>query len=241
VLRAWRILLILAVAVSASAPAARAALKIASTASGATLAVSADGRAQITWTQGGVRRTAVVTGSSLRYNARIANTSRAVHVAPTVPFALTQLQLPNGQQFALQLVQRLGAGPLELYLARWSGDATALTITQDAAGRICGTVTYHGTAVYGSAHTSAGNPLDALGRNVYLDTLVASGWHRMLGVLSRPLGWAYLVPKGSVGTSYRGLVIGPNDGGDLAPVASAETPAGTTGTCPFAPGTYKGA
>ena len=133
------------------------------------------------------------------------------------------------------------SGPLELYLARWSGDPTSLTITQDAAGRICGTVMYHGTAVYGGAHTSAGNPLDALGRNVYLDTLLASGWHRMLGVLSRPLGWAYLVPASSVGTSYRGLVVGPNDGGDLAPVASAETPAGNTGTCPFPPGTYKGA
>jgi hypothetical protein len=104
-------------------------------------------------------------------------------------------------------------------------------------------VTYHGKAVYGGAHTSSGNPLDALGRNVYLDSLRSSGWYRMLGVLARPLGYAFLVRSEWVGTRYRALVVGPNVGvgGDLAPVAEAETDAADEGECPFPPGAYKGA
>jgi hypothetical protein len=222
---------------------AGAALKIDSDTTSAKLAVSADGRAQVTWTKGGKKRTAVVSGTSVRYAGAIAKTSKAVSVTPTVPFAIVQLQLPNGMQFALQRVRRLGQfgklGPEELYLARWRGEPTALTLTEQG-GRICGTVSYHDNPVFGSEHTASGNPLDALGRNIYLDSLRPTGWYRMLGVLARPLGYAFLVRDEWVGTRYRALVVGPNSSGDLAPVASAETPAGEVGTCPFAAGTYKG-
>jgi hypothetical protein len=220
---------------------ANAALKVDSGTTGARLVVDAQGHAQISWTRGGTRRTAVITGSSVRYGGGI-GASAGARVTPTVPFALVQLGLPDGTQFALQQLQRTGQfgtlGPSELYLARWRGDATELTLTSDGK-RICGTVTYHGAAVYGSAHTKSGNPLDALGRNVYLDSLRPAGWYRMLGVLTRPRGYAFLVRSEWVGSRYRALIVGPNVAGDLAPVASAET-ADTAGTCPFPPGTYAG-
>ena len=224
----------------AAAPAG-AALKVDSGTTGAKLVVDAQGHAQVSWTRGGTRRTAVISGSSVRYGGSIGG-STGVRVTPTVPFALVQIRLPDGTQFALQQVQRTGQfgklGPSELYLARWRGDATELTLTREGK-RICGTVTYHGEAVYGTAHTRSGNPLDALGRNVYLDSLRASGWYRMLGVLTRPRGYAFLVRPEWEGSRYRALIVGPNVAGDLAPVASAET-ADAEGTCPFPPGTYAG-
>ncbi|HEY1479199.1 MAG TPA: hypothetical protein VGF46_04185 [Gaiellales bacterium] len=232
------------IALCASALPADAALRIAANASGAKLAVSADGRALVTWTQGGVHRSAVVTGSKARYAGTITPSATAVKVTPTVPFAVAQMQLPNGEQFALQIVHRLSegatVGPAELYLARWHGDPTDLTLMAGDANRICGTVSYHGKVVNGSAHSSTGNPLDALGRNVYLDSDRPTGWYRLLGVLARPLGYALVIKSDWVGSQYRATIIGPNVDGDLAPVASAVAPATPVGTCPFPPGTYKG-
>ena len=209
--------------------------------------VDTSGRAQVSWTRAGVRRTAVVSGSHVRYRGHVKGTASAVRVAPTVPFALVQLRLPDGEQFALQRLQRTGQfgglGPWELYLARWRGDPTQLSVTESKR-RICGTVTYHGAAVYGSAHTRSGNPLDALGRNVYIDSLRPSGWYRLMGVLARPRGYALAIRNGWSGSRYRARVIGPNVAGDLAPVASAETPAPSASrhdACPFPPGAYAGA
>jgi hypothetical protein len=235
------LLLLTLLACVAAAP-ADAALKVDSGATGAKLVVDARGHAQVSWTSAGTRRTAVITGSSVRYGGGI-GASTGVRVTPTVPFALAQIRLPDGTQFALQQLQRTGQfgklGPSELYLARWRGDPTELTLTREGQ-RICGTVTYHGAAVYGTVHTRSGNPLDALGRNVYLDSLRPSGWYRMLGVLSRPRGYAFLVRPEWQGSRYRALIVGPNVAGDLAPVASAET-MDAEGTCPFPSGTYAGA
>jgi hypothetical protein len=234
------------VVVCAPAPAS-AALKIDSSTTVESLRIDAHGRAQVSWMSDGARRTAVVSGSSVRYRGHVKRTAAAVRVAPTVPFALVQIRLPDGEQFALQRLRRTGRfgrlGPSELYLARWRGDPTQLTVTESRR-RVCGTVTYHGAAVYGFAHTRSGNPLDALGRNVYIDSLRPSGWYRMMGVLARPRGYALAIRSGWLGSRYRALVIGPNVAGDLAPVASAETPALSAlrrGTCPFPPRTYAGA
>lgn len=243
--RAVRIALLCSVVACVPALPASAALKLDSGTSAETLTVDAHGRAQVSWTRVGTRRTAVVTGSSVRYGGGIASSADAVRVAPTVPFALAQLRLPDGEQFALQRLRRTGQfgqlGPFELYLARWRGDPTQLTLS-GSQKRICGTVTYHGAAVFGSAHTPSGNPLDALGRNVYLDSLRPSGWYRMLGVLARPRGYAFLVRSEWIGSRYRALVVGPNVSGDLAPVASAELAVTeqSDGPCPFPPGTYAG-
>ncbi len=245
-LRAFKFAALSSVVVCAPAPAS-AALKIDSSTTAESLSVDAHGRAQVLWTAHGTRRTAVVSGSSVRYRGHVKRTAAAVRVPPTVPFALEQIRLPDGEQFALQRLRRTGQygrlGPEELYLARWRGDPTRLTVTESRR-RVCGTVTYHGAAVYGFAHTRSGNPLDALGRNVYIDSLRPSGWYRMMGVLARPRGYALAIRSGWTGSRYRALVVGPNVAGDLAPVAAAETPALSAmrhDTCPFPPRTYAGA
>jgi hypothetical protein len=229
---------------AAFAGTADAALLVGRTTSHESLAVSANGRAQITWSEGGRTRTLLVSGETLRYSGKIAGRNKATKVPPTVPFAIVQYQLPNGQQFALQKINRLGdhgeLGAAELYLSRWSGDPTQVTIIASGDGRVCGAVSYHGAAVYGGAHTTAGNPLDKLGRNVYIDSQKSGAWWRIFGVLARPLGWAVLLKPDYVGSAYRATVVGPNTGGDLAPIASATVAAGSGGDCPFPMGTYKG-
>ena len=111
--------------------------------------------------------------------------------------------------------------------------------------RICGTATYHGRAFFGGAHTLSGRPLDAFGRNVYIDVLRGSGWFRIMGVLTRPRGFALLIRDTAWrGARYRALVPGPNVDGDLAPDVTATAPLpsrSATGACPFATGVYRNA
>lgn len=239
--------LLVALAACAWCGTATAALRIDSDTSHASLIVDASGDAQISYTSRGAARTVLVSGSSVQYGGDgLQQAPGAVRVQPTVPFALVQFSLPNGLQVALQRVRRTGqfgvVGPPELYLARWRDAPTQLTLTVSG-GRLCGTVTYHGQAVYGGPHTPQGNPLDDLGRNVYLDALRPAGWYRMLGVLARPRGFALAITPDRQGSRYRALVVGPNVGGDLAPIASATTPLqppANPPACPFAPGTYAG-
>jgi hypothetical protein len=227
-----------------SAP-AQAALRLESGTTHESMVVDARGRAQVTYTSGGRSKTVVVSGSSLHRGGHVTASPSARPVTPTVPFALAQVSLPDGEQFALQRLQRAGQfgalGPEELYLARWRGAPTRLTLTVSG-GRLCGTVTYHGAPVNGAAHTSSGNPLDDLGRNVYLDALRPTGWYRLLGVLTHPRGFALTLTADRRGSRYRARVVGPNVAGDLAPVASASTPAhpAQPASCPFPPGTYAG-
>ena len=73
--------------------------------------------------------------------------------------------------------------------------------------------------MFGFRTSSQGNPLDAYGRNVYVDTYnsrYGGGWHRENGfVAQRPTGvFCYgFYPHGSRpagnGTHYRATVIGP--------------------------------
>jgi hypothetical protein len=190
--------------------------------SGEQLVVDASGRAQISWLVNGARKTGLVTGSKLVYPASGVGAPAAKRVPATVPFAVVQYLLPNGEQFALQKVRRLGQfgklGPVELHFARWRGALPELSLGL-AGPKLCGQASYHGTPIYGTHHTAGGNPTDALGRNVYLDVSRAGGgWYRMEGVLLRPGGFAlYLRMASWQGAQYRALLTGPNLFGDLAP------------------------
>ena len=230
---------------------ASASLLLARTTSGETLRADAKGRALVTWREGGTQRRAVIASDRAVYRGGTIGKAVGVVVTPTIPFAVVQIALPSGTQVALQKFQRLGnygsLGPVELRYSRWRGEPTRLSLTGEWTSdgrrmRICGTATYHGQPFYGLKHTITGNPLDAYGRNVYIDALRSSGWYRIFGVLTRPRGFAMMVSKPEmVGTAYRAAVPGPNLAGDLAPDATAETPApprGTKGRCPFPPGTY---
>ena len=160
--------------------------------------------------------------------------------------------LANGTHYALQRVRRLGEfgrlGAPELRFARWRGEQPRLSLTGEWAyhgrfPRICGTATYHGQPFFGGPHTLSGRPLDAFGRNVYIDVLRSSGWFRIMGVLTRPKGFALLIRETAWrGSLYRALVPGPNVDGDVAPDVTASAPLpspGTTSACPFATGVYR--
>ena len=74
-------------------------------------------------------------------------------------------------------------------------------------------------------HTLSGRPLDAFGRNVYIDVLRTDGWFRIMGVLTRPRGFALLIRDSAWrGSLYRAMVPGPNINGDLAPDVTAVAP-----------------
>jgi hypothetical protein len=229
-----------------------ASLKISTWTSGEHLAVARDGSALITWREAGRMRQAVVRGDRASYRSRIGRARIGRHVRPEVAYGIDQVVLPNGTRYALQRIRRLGQfgrlGPPELRFARWRGAAPLLQLTGEWAyhgrfPRICGTATYHGQAFFGGAHTLGGRPLDAFGRNVYIDVLRAGAWFRIMGVLTRPRGFALLIRDSAWrGSRYRALVPGPNIGGDLAPDVTATAPmpaTATAGACPFATGLYK--
>jgi hypothetical protein len=250
-----RPLLVLCALAVVSAPAtAGASLKLSTWTSGERLSVARDGSAQITWREAGRTRTAVVRGDHVTYSARIGARHSGRAVAPSVAFGLAAVELPNGTHYALQRVRRLGQfgqlGPSELRFARWRGEQPRLSLTGEWAyngrmPRMCGTATYHGRPFFGLRHTLSGRPLDELGRNVYIDVLRGGGWFRIMGVLTRPKGFALLIRDTAWrGTRYRALVPGPNIDGDLAPdvTASAPLPAReAANACPFATGVYRNA
>jgi hypothetical protein len=234
------ILITAALAAALALPgASQASLLVSRATSNEHLVVDAAGHARITWTSAGRTRSAAVIGSTLSYSAKGVGSMAATRVPATVPFAVVQYRLPNGEQFALQKVQRTGQfgqlGPVELHLARWRGALPQLSLgvvgTAARATKVCGTASYHGAAIYGTGHTASGNPTDALGRNVYLEvSRSGGGWYRMEGVLLRPTGFAlYLRMAAWQGARYRALLTGPNVAGDLAPdvVATAERSAAT--------------
>ncbi len=233
---------VLGVALAAPA-AAQASIIVDRATSGERLVVDASGRAQISWVSRGARRTGIVTGSKLAYPASGVGAQAATRVPATVPFAVAQYRLPNGEQFALQKMARLGqfgkTGPVELHFARWRGALPELRLGV-AGSKLCGQASYHGTPILGQGHTAGGNPTDALGRNVYLDVSRGSGWYRLEGVLLRPGGFAlYLREASWQGSRYRALLTGPNVAGDLAPdviaVAKRSDPGGSV-ACPPAQG-----
>jgi hypothetical protein len=243
-----------ALALACTPATAGASLKISAWTAGERLSVARDGSAQITWRERGRTRTAVVSGNHIRYRATIGKHHIGRHIAPDVAYGRDEVVLPNGTHYALQRIRRLGQfgqrGAPELRFARWRGAQPQLNLTGEWAyhgrfPRICGTATYHGQAFFGGAHTLSGRPLDAFGRNVYIDVRRPGGWFRIMGVLTRPKGFALLIRETAWrGSLYRALVPGPNIDGDVAPdvTASAPLPArGATSACPFATGVYRNA
>ena len=248
-------MLVLLSFVLAIAPAtAGASLKVSAWTSREHLAVARDGSAQITWREAGRTRTAVVRGDHISYRGRIGRHHIGQHVAPDVAYGVDEVVTSDGTHYALQRIRRLGQfgrlGAPELRVARWRGEQPRLSLTGEWAyhgrfPRLCGTATYHGQAFFGGRHTLSGRPLDAFGRNVYIDVLRGSGWFRIMGVLTRPKGFALLIRKSAWrGARYRALVPGPNLDGDLAPDVTASAPLpprNAAGACPFATGAYRNA
>ncbi|MGZ4333345.1 MAG: hypothetical protein ACXVRJ_03635, partial [Gaiellaceae bacterium] len=114
---------------------------------------------------------------------------------PQLAWLVTACKARDGSYWALQAWQRMlpnyGLAPSptqavwELRLSHWTGDLPVLTISTDWAwhqwDHLFGTFSYSGSPVFGFKSTSAGNPLDTFGRNVYVDTYdsaYGAGWKR---------------------------------------------------------------
>lgn len=171
------------------------------------------------------------------------------YTGPPLAYLVTACTAPDGSYWALQSWQRalpdLGFAPWtplqsawELRLAHWTGPLARLEVHADwvYGGRfqeLFGRMTYRGAPVHGFHTTSTGVPLDAYGRNLYLDTYdsrYGPGWHRENGfVVHEPSGdfcygfypfdvgkyphpklIASSAPRGpGTGTQYRITVVGP--------------------------------
>lgn len=151
------------------------------------------------------------------------------YTGPPLPLVVAACDAPDGSYWALQSWQRLlpdygGAhAPFELHLSHWSGALPQLEVWLDWVykryAHLFGRFTYRGEGVYGFRSTRGGNPLDAYGRNLFVDTLDSAygrGWHRENGFLAhRPHGtFCYgFFRHGShpvgAGKAYRMTVEGP--------------------------------
>jgi hypothetical protein len=161
-----------------------------------------------------------------------ANTCRP-YTGPALAWMVTACTAPDGSHWAIQSWQRMlpnyGLGPTpkqaawELHLSHWTGPLAVLTVNANWAYRtydhIFGTFTYRGRPVHGFASTAQGNPLDAYGRNLYVDTLdsaYGTGWKRensfLMHVGTGDFCYGFY-PHGNrpvgKGTQYRATIIGP--------------------------------
>ena len=152
---------------------------------------------------------------------------------PPLAWKVAACKAPDGSYWALQSWQRMlpnyGGVPnaqqatWELRLSHWTGDLPVLTIGTDWAwhqwDHLYGTYTYAGQPVFGFKSTSAGNPLDSFGRNIYVDTLdsaYGAGWKRENSFLAHSGTGVFCYsfnPHGShpagKGVKYRATVEGP--------------------------------
>jgi hypothetical protein len=152
---------------------------------------------------------------------------------PELAWAVAACKAPDGSYWALQAWQRMlpnyGVAPdvqqssWELRLSHWTGDLPTLTIDTDWAwhqwDHLFGTYAYGGRPVFGFRSTSAGNPLDSFGRNIYVDTLDSAygkGWKRENSFLTHSGTGVFCYsfnPHGShpagKGVKYRATVEGP--------------------------------
>lgn len=244
-LRSSILLAVLVVAAFAAAPAFGSAI-IGRDVTRATLEIDPLGAAHVSYYSGG-RTTVLVASGAI--NARAPSKSVAQvkfkiqyavggtgvclpYDGPPLAWLVEACKAPDGSYWALQSWQRLkpnfgGAeGPSELHLSHWTGPLPQLVIYQNWAyhryRHIFGRLTYQGSGVFGFNATPAGNPLDAYGRNIYLDTFDSSygkGWRRESSFLTHHRGhtlgdfcYGFFRHGGrpiGKGTKYRATAEGP--------------------------------
>lgn len=181
----------------------------------ATLTIDRQGRAHVSYSSGGGRKTLVAWGAinartpsrirpQVRFRFRYGNKGGGVclpYDGPPLAWLVKACKAPDGSYWALQSWQRLKpnyggtVGTWELHLSHWRGALPQLSIYQNwvdgGVRHIFGRLTYGGRGVFGFNSTAHGNPLDSYGRNVYLDTFDSAygkGWHRENGFLTHRRG-----------------------------------------------------
>ena len=212
------------------------------------LQVDAKGHALVSFRSGGTARTVVAWGAvdardpsrtqpqvafSLTVGGAIGANVCGAYRGPPLAWKVAACTAPDGTHWAVQAWQRTlpnyGApatgetGAWELHLSHWSGPLPVLEISTDWSYRrfhhLYGRLTYRGAPVFGFRSTRYGVPLDAYGRNIYVDTFgsgYGAGWKRENSFLAHnPRGtFCYgFYPHGAKGTGqgagYRATVIGP--------------------------------
>ena len=162
---------------------------------------------------------------------RFSNSCKA-YTGDPLPFMIAACDAPDGSHWAIQQWQRLWSdyggdrAANELYISHWRGKIGDLAIQTDYSyhgkhQHLWGTFTFHGKPVFGLRQTRQGVPLDKQGRNIYLDFLTGTKWHRVNSFLTHPrtAGFCYTFanhPASSsawngqgTGVAYRATVIGP--------------------------------
>jgi hypothetical protein len=162
---------------------------------------------------------------------------------PALAFLVTACAAPDGSYWAVQSWRRTlpnfdgrptsRLGSWELHLSHWTGATATLEAWTDwvYAGRyhhLFGRLMYVGQPVYGFKATKVGSPLDAYGRNIYVDTLdsrYGKGWRRENAFLAhRPTGifcygfYPFTKRGPGTGAKYRLTVIGPGVTPDVSVV-----------------------
>lgn len=153
---------------------------------------------------------------------------------PPLGWLVAACKAPDGSYWALQAWQRMLPNyglpattslqaAWELRLSHWRGPLPQLEIgfgwTYRRFQQIYGRFTYRGRPVHGFRSTASGQPLDAYGRNIYVDTFDSAygpGWRRENSFLTHvgTGGFCYgFYPHGDrpsgQGTRYRATAIGP--------------------------------
>jgi hypothetical protein len=221
---------VLALAASAAFPGAAAASIGVTFApfSKPSLRVDAHGKAEVSWSAGGRRRTVLVPPTG-RYLPGGTLPGRDVSVATTaiaIPYRAALRRTPDGRLWALQAWQTGFRGPLELRFSRWRGRPTSIALELRPKGRfriLTGRATFHGRPVFGTYETNAGTRVSLAAQ---LDCFAcpaagSSSWYRFTGVKTRSDGsFGSGLRPAWVGTRYRATIAGPNLGTTLAPDAA---------------------
>jgi hypothetical protein len=162
---------------------------------------------------------------------RFSNSCKA-YTGDRLPLMIAACDAPDGSHWAIQQWQRLWSdyggdhAANELYISHWRGKIGDLAIQTDYSyhgkhQHLWGAFTFHGKPVFGLHATRTGVPLDKQGRNIYLDFLTGTNWHRVNSFLTHPHtgGFCYTFanhPASSsawngqgTGVAYRATAIGP--------------------------------
>ena len=210
------------VALAGAAPAA-ASIEVARDAQRPALRVDARGNAEVSWTEGGVRRYLLVPARGrVLPGARLPgrDVSRPV-TRPSIPFRRVLRRTPDGRLWALQAWQGSSRPSVQLRFSRWRGAPTRVEASV-ADGRLEGRAAFAGRPVTGFSPTPEGKR----GRHyAWVDCfacLGSTGWRRLIGVRTRADGTFRLALRPTwTAARYRVGVNGPNRGSTLAPDAAA--------------------
>jgi hypothetical protein len=240
------VLVSLLLAVGAGATPAFGSAIIGRNVSRPTLAIDRQGRAHVSYSSGGRRVVLTAWGAinaltpnrarpQVTFQLRYGEGGKGVclpYDGPPLAWLVKACKAPDGSYWALQSWQRLKPnyggtrGAWELHLSHWRGPLAQLVVYQNwVYGRyrhFFGRLTYRGRGVYGYTATGQGAPLDAYGRNIYVDTFDSAygrGWHRENSFLTHHRGHTlgdfcygffphFGHPTGE-GTRYRATAEGP--------------------------------